>query len=334
MPAPAKLHHYVPQVYLRQFTNSSGRLTAYRKDDPENPHPKLPREVGAQNNYYTQPLPDGSLDRGLEKFFQQSEDHWPSIIDAFKKDGQLPKALIEPFYDFMGSMKVRGPASRDAAELVYAEQVRMAGEMMERRGDLPRPPTGMEEALSLKNLTISINPHQSIHAMPPMLIGFSRVLDQVGFCLAINETDVDFITSDNPVVYFDPSMSEEHLRPYAIEHGPPIELLFPLTPKLMIVGHSDWAGPYSHAHFRSMRCNDRMIIRRANRFIARFGYREIYATDRSHDALVTKWANTSPIVANQVYPTENGTALLNQWVFGARPVKPKWSRTNESRAQV
>jgi hypothetical protein len=309
---------------LRQFTNGDGRLTAYRKDDPKNPHPKLPKEVGAQNNYYSQPLPDGSLDRGLENFFQLTERLWPSIIESFKSSGQLPHDLVEPFYQFMGAMRVRGPASRDAAELTYAEQVRMAGELLERRGDLPCPPPGLEEALSMKNLVLTVDPHQSIHALPHMLDGFARVLAHLGFCVVRNETPIDLITSDNPVVYFDPAVPEDGLRPYAIEDGPPIELIFPITPKLLIVGHSDWAGPYSHSNFREMRCTATNIIRRTNRYVARFGYREVYATDRAHDALIAKWADQSPVVRNTTLKTDTGSGIITEWVFGSRPPKPKW----------
>ncbi len=327
MPAPPKLHHYVPQVYLKRFTGEDGRLTAYRKDDPTNPHPKLPREVGAQNNYYAQPRADGSLDRGLEDFFQRTERHWTSIVESFEASGQLPADLVEPFYEFMGAMRVRGPASRDAAELAYAEQVRMAGELMERRGDLPPPPPGLEEVLSMKNLTLAVDPHQSIHALPHMLAGFVRVLEHLGFCLVRNDTAVDLITSDNAVVYFDPTVPEDRLRPYGIENGPPIELMFPITPKLLIVGHSDWAGAHSHAHFRQLRCTATNTIRRANRHIARFGYREVYATNRAHDALVVRWAEQSPIVRNIRLETDSGSGLVTQWMFGPRPTKPKWRRS-------
>ncbi len=316
----------MPQVYLRQFARSDGRLITYRKDDPKNPHPKLPREVGAQNNYYAQPLPDGSLDRGLEDFFQRTERLWPSIVESFKAEGQISHNLVEPFYEFLGAMRVRGPASRDAAELAYAEQVRMAGELLERRGDLPPPPPGLEEALAIKNLVLTVDPHQSIHALPHMLNGFARVLDHLGFCLVRNETAVDLITSDNPVVYFNPTAPEDKLRPYAIENGPPIELLFPITPKILIVGHSDWAGPNGHSRFREMRCTATNIIRRANRYVARFAYREVYATSRAPDALVAKWAHESPIVRHTALEGERGSGLVTQWVFGPRPLKPKWKR--------
>lgn len=330
MAAPPKLHHYVPQTYLRQFTRRDGRVFVYRKDDPANPHPRLPRETGAQNNYYAQPLADGTLDRGLEAFFQRTETLWPSIVHSLSTEGQLPNDLVEPFYEFLGAIKVRGPVSRDAAELMLAEQVRAAGKIMQERGDLPVPPPGLEDILDINNLVLSIDPHQSIHAMPYLLKGFARVLDLVGFSLVRNDTRVDLITSDNPISYFDASAPEADLKPYAIESGPPVELIFPITPRLLLVGHSDWIGPKSHSVFRQLLCRDPQVIKRANRFTARFAYKEIYAVDRAHDDLVRKWADKSPVVHNKILDLEDGNAVISQWVFGSRPLKPKW--TGETRA--
>jgi len=262
----AKLHHYVPEAYLKPFTNRDKRLVAYRKDDPKNPHQKLPREVGAQNHYYAQPLPDGSRDTGLETFFQRTENVWPDIVKSLDATGQVTPALAESFFEFMGLMRVRGPSSRDAAELAYAEHVRLAGEMMERRGDFPPSPAGLEEALRMENLILTVDPHQSIHALPHLLNGFGRVLELLGFGLARNETATAFLTSDNPVVYFDPTMPEDRLRPYAIENGPPVELLFPISPKLLVVGHSDWASPFAHENFRQLKCSNPNDVRRVNRY--------------------------------------------------------------------
>lgn len=326
--ANSKRHHFVPQGYLKAFSNADERLFAYRKDCPGEPHLRSIRDVAAENYYYAQPTPDGSRDlESLEKFFQQTENLWPDMVRTFERGNQLDRQLVEPFYQFIGALRVRGPASRDVAELAMAEQVRAFGEILEARGDLPIPPAGLEDALTFKNLTISIDPHQSIHAMPHMLDGFAHVLEYLGFAIIINETNVPLLTNDNPVIYFDPTVSEKDLRPYSIENGPPIELLMPITPKLLLVGHSQWAGPHSHLNLRYLPCQSPQIIKRANRFAARFAYREIYANSRSHDALVEKWSELSPVARNVQLQTAGGTAVVTQWIFGPRPNKPKWKPT-------
>jgi len=316
----------VPQGYLKAFADDNERLFAYRKECPEEPHLRSIREVAAENYYYAQPAQDGSRDlETLEKFFQKTENLWPEIVRTFESGSQLPDRLVEPFFQFLGGLRVRGPASRDVAELALAEQVRAVGQMLERRGDLPEPPAGLEDALTFENLEISIDPHQSIHAMPHMLAGFAKVLEHLGFAIMRNETSIPFLTSDNPVIYFDPSVPEDRLRPYAIENGPPIELLMPITPKLMLIGHSGWAGPHSHRTLRYLDGRDPQVIKRANRFTARFAYREVFASSRSFDELVAKWSKLSPVARNVRLNTPDGTLVVTQWIFGPRPKKPKWN---------
>ena len=52
--------------------------------------------------------------------------------------------------------------------------------------------------------------------MPTFLRSMGEVLNRVGLGILHNVTDVPFITSDNPVVYFDPCTSEEELLPYTL----------------------------------------------------------------------------------------------------------------------
>jgi hypothetical protein len=48
----------------------------------------------------------------------------------------------------------------------------------------------------------------SLHAMSDLARGFGVILDHLGFEVLHNETDVSFLTSDNPVVCFDPTVPE------------------------------------------------------------------------------------------------------------------------------
>lgn len=323
----------MPQAYLRAFADTNERLFAYRKNNPSEPHLRSIRDVAAENYYYAQIKPDGSRDlETLEKLFQASENLWPDIVGYLAGGNQLPSRLLGPFYEFLGGLRVRGPASRDAMELALAEQVRAFGQIMEDRGDFAPPPPGLKEALAFQNLVISIDPHQSLHLMPSMLKGFAEVLDQVGFTVFVNRTGLPLVTSDNPIVYFDPTVPEERLRPYSIENGPPIEILLAITPSILLVGHSDWAGPYSHETIRFRECKNPQIIKRANRYTTRFAYREVYANTREHDLLIAKWSGQSPVARNSALKTPNGTAVITQWIFGPRPQKPKWKPTKPSSA--
>lgn len=50
-------------------------------------------------------------------------------------------------------------------------------------------------------------------AMEPLLRGVADLYERVGFEVLHNQTDVGFITSDNPVIYFDPDLPDASVRP-------------------------------------------------------------------------------------------------------------------------
>jgi hypothetical protein len=70
---------------------------------------------------------------------------------------------------------------------------------------------------------------------------------------------------------------------------------------------------------------DRQEAKRINRFVARFGYRFVFARDRTHEALIVKYASTSPVIrVISVRSPTGGVFMQNERVFGPRPIKPKW----------
>ena len=129
-----------------------------------------------------------------------------------------------------------------------------------------------------------------------------------------NKTGVSLVTSDNPVVFFDPTMPEGRVLPYQVRppHGS-IELLFPIDAETLVRGHTVLRRPGLRSLGHTV-LTDRHEAKRINRFVARFGYRFVFARDRSHEALIVKHASTSPVID-----------MLKGCVFGPRLTKPKWA---------
>jgi len=75
-------------------------------------------------------------------------------------------------YTFMTLMRVRVPATRDLIEMSRAEQVKATLGVLNRRGMLPPTPPGYETLLD--DVIISIDPHQSLHAIPDLARGFGK----------------------------------------------------------------------------------------------------------------------------------------------------------------
>jgi hypothetical protein len=80
-----KRHHYIPVTYLNKFSDASGNVYAYRKD---NPHPPLyvpPSAIAFERYYYSQPLPEGGRDNNtFEDFFGTIESKWTSLAERLR----------------------------------------------------------------------------------------------------------------------------------------------------------------------------------------------------------------------------------------------------------
>lgn len=309
-------HHYVPATYLRQFADLNGMVWIYRKDEPRSPIPQQPGSTQFQRYYYSQPRPDGSWDNnGLEDLFQTVEQHWPEIISSLEAKAKL-NSLDVQLFEFMGLMHVRVPAVRESIELWHATIIRRLA------SNLVAPISIGEYSFGIDDCDVPIDPHISIHAMPTMMKEFGgRVINRIGFEVIHNESTKKFITSDNPLVYFDPNCVESKLRPYLISKN--IELLFPLSPTLLLRGSSslpNWgeAGLLTHRAIQSA-----SMVCGINRMIARFGYRAILASECGLEDFVTKYSNKVPTldIASVRHPK---TSIFDLMHFGEIPQLPKW----------
>jgi hypothetical protein len=323
-----KRHHYIPITYLNRFTDDAGKVFAYRKDDAEKPLHLQPSAIAFERYYYSQPLPDGGRENNrFENFFGTIESTWnPLARKLCSSSGattEFTDTDFENLFVFLGLMRVRVPAARDMVEVSLAEQVKAEARFLDQQGKLPPKPEGHKDILD--HITVAIDPHQSMHAMVPLMQGFAFLLDQLGFEAIHNKTDVSFLTSDNPVICFDPAVPEARVLPYQVRppHGS-IELLFPVDPNTVLRGHTKLRRP-GPPSLRHVVLTNRQDAKRINRFVARFGYRFVFSTDRTHEALIAKHARTSPVIKTDIVPhPAGGFLLLNGCVFGPRPVKPKW----------
>ena len=314
-----KRHHFISITYLNKFADTEGKVFAYRKDDPETALHLRPDAIAFERYYYSQPLPAGGRDNNtFENFFGTIESTWNPLAVRLCSSAaaNFTSSEFVDLFTFLILMRVRVPAARDMVEAMLAEQVKATTRLLDQQGKLPPKPEGLDDDI-LDHLSVAIDPHMSLRAMPDLARGFGNLLDRLGFEVLHNKTDVSLLTSDNPVVCFDPTAPEGRVLPYQVRppHGS-IELLFPIDAETVLRGHTRLrrAGPRSLRH---VVLTDRQQAKRINRFIARFGYRFVFARDRSHEALILKHASTSPVI-----DMLNGRVF--GWVFGPRPTKPKW----------
>jgi hypothetical protein len=316
-----KKHHYTPVTYLKGFADATGRVFAYRKDHPEVALHKLPEDIGFENYYYAQPLPDGGRDSDtLEDFFSTIESPWPQIIERLRTRRETSADFL-PLISFLMLQRVRVPCARDAVEIKLAAMVAATSRVADPMGLLPPKPDGHDDILD--KLEVSIDPQKSLEAMTDLMRGFERVVDALTFEVLHNQTELDFITSDNPIAVFDPKVPEQKMQPYRLRpdlHS--IELLFPLTSRLMLRGTAGLRFKPSVTH---VTVASNQEVKRMNRFAARFAYRIVFASSEDHAPLIRKHAAHSPVSKLEHFREGAvGELTLQTSIFGPRPAKPKW----------
>jgi len=318
----AKRHHYIPKAYLRFFCDKQGKIRVYLKDDPERVIHQAPNNTGFHKYYYSQPSHEGGRDdETLENAFSIFETKWPSIVERILRYENVNDSL-EDIFAFVGLQRVRVPAARDAVEAALASSVKATTRLMASLGKLPDLPEGAEDLLD--HLEVAIDPHQSLTAMANLLKGIGEMFDQIGLCALHNTTDIPFLTSDNPVVWFDPSVPDIRMQPYNVVLGGPINLLFPITPHVMIYGDSNMIDSFTRNGIEHHELGDRHLVKRMNRQICCFGYSAVFAQRQGHEPLIKKYANISPVIQTSEIPDGDGMLVMHQTVFGERKRNPKW----------
>lgn len=318
-----KRHHFVPTAYLKAFCDQQGKLRVYRKDGPAKPLHQVPDATQFRKYYYSQPLPEGGQDNNtLEAAFSAIETHWPETVAKLHARGEVNDRL-ENIFQFIALQRVRVPASRDAAEAMLAQTVKDTMKVMLANGTLPPPPPGLEDLPN--QVRISIDPHQSIHAMGALLKGMGQLFSLLGFVAVHNNTELPFITSDNPVLWFDPTLRFDEQRPYTTQPGGPVFLVFPVSPRLVLVGSTHYKDFFDKHGLEHSDVPDQDMVYTINRQVCRFAYEAVVTQDTGWEDLIAEFAGVSPVLEAVPIPLATGMATIHRYAFGPRQPKPKWN---------
>ena len=317
-----KRHHFVPKAYLKAFCDRLGKLRVYRKDGPAEPLHQVPNATQFRKYYYSQPTPDGGQDNNtLETVFSSIESHWPETVAKLHARGDVNDRL-ENIFQFIALQRVRVPASRDAAESMLAQTVKDTMEVMLANGKLAPPPPGLADLPDL--VQVSIDPHQSIHSMVAMMQGMGQLFSTVGFAAVHNATERPFLTSDNPVLWFDPSLSFDEQRPYTVQPGGPVLLVFPVSPKLALIGSTQYKEVFGTHGLQHSDVPDVGMVDLINAQVCRFAYEAVIAQSLGQEEVIAEFASVSPVHEALPVPLAKGMATIHRYAFGRRPTKPKW----------
>ncbi len=317
-----KKHHYVPVTYLKEFTDSAGKLFVYRKDVSRKVLHQKPENTAFRKYYYAQPLDNGERNlNALEDQFSTYEAKWKRFLEKARKY-EVGSSELETLIQFIILQHVRVPATRDMVELHLADQVKATAESLDRLGELPPPPKGFEDILSKANFTIA--PFKSLQIMKNIAEEFGSILARLGFGILINKTDLPFITSDNPVVWFDPKYEERDIVPYTVSRNGGVFLVFPLSKDMIVIGSTVDKSAFDQNGLMAGSISSKKEIGELNRLIAKFSYEAFFASEKGDNMkLLEEFADFSPTV-NKYDQSTNGLNALPKRLFAKRREKARW----------
>jgi hypothetical protein len=336
-----KKHHYIPETYLENFCDQNGGLWLYDKWERRS-FPSRPKKVLKEHFYYAQPDHErGVWNHNVEDFFSEKiETDWPATVQLIEKGPGAVKKLRH-LYMFLYSMRVRVPNCRKAVEYSLQQQVRVVSASIKEKEFLDREKAViehinktmnanfqcMEEVYEAGVINITIDPHRSLLAMPEIAKGFSRVVSALQLHFVRNSISVDFISSDNPIVYFPAGQQPQGCKPYQFRPQQPFEFIFPITKHYCLFHNS--LNPIQAQQIVTTETKDVAFVKRVNGFVSAFADRYIVSS-RELDEAEIPVVNRCPRPVAYKYPQPDGTFLFLQYEMGEPLRLPKWQAKFET----
>lgn len=211
--------HYVPQFYLRNFTNSKGKLSVY--------------DSSRDNNYITSPAKECheeyfyDLDTDIFKMLSDSKENYEELVDDkirilneevsaillnflakirdCKENFQFPIEDRNKLYNFIVLQIIRTPFYRDRLEYLnvpFCIKIGLSGDLGdEKTQDLVHNLLILGVLSKLHNQDLKFNDLYFIvfeHLIDEVL-DLKRQLEKAGKLFLINESKGEFICSSTPV---------------------------------------------------------------------------------------------------------------------------------------
>lgn len=249
-----KSQHYVPKSYLSACCdpntpkNETPYVWTFARDGGVG-RKKAPANLFTETDMYTIPLPDGGRDLRIEHGLSQLEKGLNQLRKNFiDKQRQLPTPRFVRLIAFIAAMHSRTKSFRDHHRKQWQRVLDIGDDMLasmatkspEERARIART------FLPGSGKTMSTDDVKNIMDMPVQLMLAPRlstevpILSQMVMTIYCTINSPGFITSDNPVVWFDPESENRPLmyQAPALMHKS-LEITMPLSPRHLLAIHHD-----------------------------------------------------------------------------------------------
>ncbi len=298
-----KRHHYIPRFYLNGFIDPANEPFVWVYQKGETGIIKTTAEnIALEKHYYSFTTPSGDKDsETFENVLSEMEGKAAPVVQKIKNYETLDKDDRAIFAVFLAFMLTRVPNYRQntakmSVELfkkitkltastpeLFDATIRTIEEDLGEKIDYPHEE--LREFLLEGNFDITPNPEQSLQHVNAEL---APVFYEMNWIFLKSTDRFEFLTSDNPLVYFDPTHDPK--SPYGVGLlNRNIEVTFPVTKDIAFSG--SWRKQMSEGFLPSTHEMVRMINRRTVMSALRF----VFASKKSSvlHGLVQKYKNSS-----------------------------------------
>ena len=227
-------HHYLPQFYLRGFSHDQRAIFQIEKATGHYYGCQI-KDTAAIRDFHEIDSDSTEDPYALEKSLARLEGELAEHLRLFLSDGVLNEAALAEVVGLLSMLRMRVPPVKYHIERSLASTIRATAKAMERAGKLPKPPPGLEDALSIDNLSISIMNWKCLELMFGMATSpdILNILGRMRATLYRVPAGLFFVTSDQPVALYHPTARPSD--PYGV--GPAlrdVEITLPLTSQALL----------------------------------------------------------------------------------------------------
>lgn len=217
MPNKTKKQHYVPRFYLKNFSNKNKEeyfIHCYDIDNNKT-YPANIKNIAEEKYFYK------IGDETFEEFFQKTEEWASPIINNLSKNGKIkPLNIIKNRKRLSLFLSVQFLRTKEMREDLLESFSKISTHLQ--KHNLSNEMELLVEQIDEKNIKhnqMGFIAHASLEMIDDLLYKKWVVLK--------NKTEVDFLTSDNPVVLYNP----HGFLGVASEY---IHIFYPINPKLCL----------------------------------------------------------------------------------------------------
>ncbi|MBD1545315.1 DUF4238 domain-containing protein [Roseibium aggregatum] len=260
-PEDPKKHHYIPVCYSKNFTDKGGYIHLVDTWNQNHYFPQKPEKALAINYLYRQPdHAEQRFDTALEKGFSNYvESAWTPAFERLKRKEPVSAYDWVNIVKFICSLHTRTPIVLDAILFLlresvigqYEETIGLASDdpnlkifcdmYRERNSNKSVGPIHFSNLVRSGIIDLNIDPHRRLSSMPLLVNNIDIFQENFAFggpFLIHNITDLPFISSDNPVCYFNRNRTIKESVPYSSKQAKNFIFIFPISSNIAIVNNN------------------------------------------------------------------------------------------------